>query len=135
MIFELLALSEVLQTVEKTGTEIRFEHAECAKGAAGLYHLNKEIDMLVICPDNQVNHSDLLDTVRHEAMHVVQACKGGPVLSYDFYLKNSSDATREALTKYPQDMHTQHAELEAFTAAEQLNEQQIVNLLNKFCFE
>ena len=77
---ELLELSEVLKAVERTGTEVRYHDPDCATSkAAGWYQLNATVDRLVICPRNNINHSDLLDTVRHEAMHVVQACHGGPV--------------------------------------------------------
>ena len=87
MIYELLALSEVLKAVQSTGTEVRYHDQGCAEGASGLYKFRS--DTLVICPSNQHNHSDLFDTIRHEAIHVVQACNNGPILPYDYYLKNA----------------------------------------------
>lgn len=136
MIYELLALSEVLKTVESTGTEVRYHDTKCqTHQVSGLYRIGPNVDELIICPKNQRNHSDLFDTIRHEAIHVVQACKGGPVLPYDYYIKNATPGAREAVSHYPQDQHTQHMELEAHMGAEQLNERQVINLLNKYCFE
>ena len=91
------------------------------------------MDRLVICPDNQRNHSDLFDTVRHEAIHVVQACNGKPILSYDYYLTNASRETWSKVKGYPEEHH--HHEVEAFHAAHILSEKQVINLINKFCFE
>ena len=135
MIYELLALSEVLKVVQSTGTEVRYHSPKCEQGVAGMYRIGPSVDRLIICPDNQRNHSDLFDTIRHEAVHVVQACKGGAILPYDYYLKNATDSVRDAVSTYPKDRHTQHVELEAHLAAEQLNEQQVINLLHKYCFE
>ena len=58
---ELLELSEVLKAVERTGTEVRYYDPDCATSkAAGWYQLNATVDRLVICPRNNINHSDLL---------------------------------------------------------------------------
>ena len=133
---ELLQLSQVLQAVQTTGTEVRYHAEECVtKGVAGFYRLNSNVDRLVICPDNQRNHSDLFDTVRHEAVHVVQACNGWkPILPYDYYIKNASQRVKDfVFNNYPSKVH--HHELEATHAAEVLNEDEVVNLINKFCFE
>ena len=135
MIYELLALSEVLKVVQQTGTEVRYYSPKCEQGIAGLYRIGPSVDRLVLCPDNQRNHSDLFDTIRHEAIHVVQACKGGPILPYDYYIKNAPASVKQDVSSYPQDRLTQHYELEAHMGAEQLNEQQVVNLINKYCFE
>ena len=132
---ELLELSQVLKAVERTGTEVRYYDAECATSkAAGWYQLNATVDRLVICPRNNINHSDLLDTVRHEAVHVVQACYGGPVLSHDYYTKNTPEHIKERVeATYPESHH--HHELEAFVAAEYLAEEDIIKMINKYCFQ
>lgn len=132
---ELLELSQVLNTVRQTGTEVRYHHAECSTTkAAGWYRLNSNVDRLVICPDNQLNHSDLFDTVRHEAIHVAQACNGGPILPYDYYIEKAPQHIKNRVFRdYPKQHH--HHELEAFMGAEYLNEGDVVNMLNKFCFE
>ena len=131
---ELLQLSQVLDTVRQTGTEVRYHHEECATSkAAGWYRLSANVDRLVICPDNQLNHSDLFDTVRHEAIHVAQACNAGPILPYDYYLKNApQDIKKRVFDNYPKQHH--HIELEAFMGARFLNEGEVINMLHKFCF-
>lgn len=135
MILELLELSQVLQAVERTGTEVRYYDKECDnESVSGFYHYSTNVDRLVVCPRNQRNHSDLFDTVRHEAIHVVQACKGGAVLPYDYYIKNASSGVKSTVfDNYPKEHH--HFELEAFHAAHHLNENNVIELINKFCFE
>ena len=131
---ELLQLSQVLDAVRATGTEVRYYDERCSsKGVAGFYRLGPNVDRLVICPSNQLNHSDLFDTIRHEAIHVVQACNGGqPVLSYDYLLENTTEEIKETVfSQYPEDHH--HHELEAFTAAEYLSEDDVVELIDKYC--
>jgi hypothetical protein len=136
VIYELLALSEVLKAVQSTGTQVVYHDAKCqTHKVAGLYRIGPNVDRLVICPSNQHNHSDLFDTIRHEAIHVVQACKGGAILPYDYYIKNATDDAKEAVANYPQDRHTQHYELEAHMAADGLNEKEVISLINKYCFE
>ena len=131
---ELLELSQVLKAVGSTGTEVRFYDKECAEGkAAGWYQLNANVDRLVICPANQLNHSDLFDTIRHEAIHVVQACYGKPVLSREYYDEKAPQHIKDnVFNNYPE--HHHHHELEAFMGAEYLSEQQVVNMINKYCF-
>ena len=132
---ELLELSQVLKAVERTGTEVRYYDAECADSkAAGWYELTATVDRLVICPRNNHNHSDLFDTVRHEALHVVQACnKGTPVLDREYYTKNApQDIKERVFSDYPAAHH--HHELEAFMGAKYLSEGDVINLINKYCF-
>ena len=132
---ELLELSQVLKAVERTGTEVRYYDKSCEdKRQQGFYRLNSSVDLLVICTRNHVNHSDLLDTVRHEAIHVVQACNAGePVLDRDYYAKNTDPDIKDHVeTNYPEAHH--HHELEAFMAAEYLGENDVVKLIDKYCF-
>ena len=136
MIIELLELSQVLKAVQTTGTEVRYHDERCiTHKVAGFYTIGPNVDRLVICPRNQRNHSDLFDTVRHEAIHVVQACnQRRAVLPYDYYIKNASQRTKDfVFNNYPSEVH--HLELEATHAAEVLNEEEVVELINKFCFE
>ena len=133
---ELLELSQVLNAVRSTGTEVRYHHERCqTHKVSGFYRLSASVDQLVVCPRNQLNHSDLLDTVRHEALHVVQACKHDAIMPYDYWLKNATDDARESVEEYPQDELTQHYELEAFTLSEVLHENDVVELINQYCFK
>ena len=136
MIHELLALSQVLNKVQQTGTEVRYHAPECRTDkVAGFYQLNTNVDRLVICPSNQLNHSDLFDTIRHEAVHVVQACKGSAIMPYDYWLENATDNAKESVSEYPKDRRTQHWELEAFSIAEVMSEDDVIQLLDTYCFE
>ena len=92
MIYELLELSRVLAAVQTTGTEVRYYDERCdTHEVSGFYRFGPNVDRLVICPRNHINHSDLFDTIRHEAIHVVQACNHKPIMPYDYYLKNAPD--------------------------------------------
>ena len=90
---ELLELSQVLKAVERTGTEVRYYDEECAatKTTRLLSTQCHCGPCSLFVHTIHVNHSDLFDTVRHEAIHVVQACKGGPVLDRDYYAKNAPE--------------------------------------------
>ena len=136
MIYELLELSRVLAAVQTTGTEVRYYDEKChTDKVAGYYRLNATMDRLVICPRNHINHSDLFDTIRHEAVHVVQGCKGGGIMPYDYWLTNATRDARESAAQYPKDVTTQHYELEAFSIAEAMSEGDIIKLINTYCFE
>ena len=131
---ELLELSQVLKAVESTGTEVRYYDQACdSEGMAGFYEFGPNVDRLVVCTRNQLNHSDLFDTVRHEAIHVVQACYGGPLLPLERYIEDASHATHAAVADYPKDH--KHIEYEAWHLAEVLHEDDVVKLIDKFCFE
>lgn len=132
---ELLQLSQVLATVELTGTEVRYHHEDCNEGKySGWYTFNKSanVDRLVICADNQLNHSDLFDTVRHEAVHVAQACNGGPLLPLQYYKDRASERVHREVAEYPADV--QHREYEAWVIAELASEEEVIGILKKFCF-
>ena len=136
MIYELLALSEVLKAVESTGTEVRYHAPECREEVAGFYRLNATVDRLVICPRNQHNHSDLFDTIRHEAVHVVQACNGWDTLMpVSNYAEAVTDEIKDSLSDYPNDKQIQNIETEAYVLAKHLNEKEVVQLINKYCFK
>ena len=106
---ELLELSQVLDAVRSTGTEVRYHHEECRTDkVAGFYRLSATVDMLVICPRNQRNHSDLFDTIRHEAVHVAQACKHDAIMPYDYWLKMQQTMPNNRLSTTHKDPIVQH---------------------------
>ena len=87
-------------------------------------------------PRNHINHSDLFDTIRHEAIHVVQACNGwDTVLPVSDYAGEVTSEMAKTLADYPQDTKTQSLETEAYVPSAHLSEQQVINLINKYCFE
>ena len=134
---ELLMISDVLKAVKSTGTEVVYNHKDCAtENAHGWYEFrrNPNIDELVICVDTHTNGSDLLDTVRHEAVHVIQTCKGDTVMPYDVNMQHASAHTLKQLKTYSDDTLTQSLEVEAHNMAEFLSEDDIVGMINKYCF-
>ena len=136
MIYELMSMSQVLEAVKSTGTEVRYYDDRCSEDVSGFYRLTPTVDLLVICPRNHVNHSDLFDTIRHEAIHVVQACNGwDTLLPVNRYAEAVTDRIESHLSDYPSDPVIQAIETEAYVLADQLSEQQVVNLVNKYCFE
>ena len=87
-----------------------------------------------ICAEaHEGNDTEVLDTVRHEVWHMVQACNGGPVTS------NKVMAIGEAYAKgwtgrgYDEDVW--HLEAEAHFAAATFTAAEIKQGLDKFCFD
>lgn len=124
----------VIQAVRDTGTTVLVRHADCKdKNSAGWYEFNKnkKIDELVICPSNHKNYSDLADTIRHEAWHVVQACYGGALRpgASEPYLE--ADTVKHIKESYKP--HEYAKELEAWAVAERANEAWIVKLIKRHC--
>ena len=130
-------ISDVLEAVKSTGTEVVYNHKDCAtEKAHGWYEFNRKsnIDELVICVDTHLNGSELLDTVRHEAAHVIQTCKGDTIMPYDMNMQHASAKTLKQLKSYDDDIFVQSIEVEAHNMAEFLSEDDIVGMINKYCF-
>ena len=132
---EFIYANPVIQEVQRTGTAVLVRHAECKdEGAAGWYELNpsKGIDELVICPNNHKNYSDLADTIRHEAWHVVQACYGGALTKRHQSTSVLEPSTiRHINATYPE--NHKDLEFEAWAVAEHANEAFITEQLEKRC--
>ena len=123
----------VIQAVQSTGTEVLVRHADCSRtNLMGYFQLTEDIDRVVLCLDNHTNYSDLADTIRHEAWHVVQACYGGQILSSELIAKHAHPDDVEALKLYPETQHM--TELAARNVARYLSEEQVVTSIKKFCF-
>ena len=120
----------VLSIVHDTGTTINFEGEAC-KHAFGSYSVTK--DTMTICLENHEDYHTLGDTIRHEAIHVVQACNRGPVMSVMTTMDYATPHDKAFVKDYPH-AH-QHAELEANIAARNLSDKQVTELVTKFCFE
>jgi hypothetical protein len=120
----------VLEIIDATGTTILFKGEDC-KDAYGLYNLTT--DTMTICLENHETFAELGDTIRHEAIHVVQACNRGPVLSVMDTMKYVTEQDKAFVADYPH-AH-QHSELEANIAARNLSDKQVTEVVAKFCFE
>jgi hypothetical protein len=76
---------------------------------------------------------ELKDTIRHEAIHVAQFCRGGENVFKDAYVaKHASPAIREHIsTEYEKDV--QAIELEAFVVAGHATQEEIAFLVTEMC--
>ena len=134
---EFVYTNPVIEAVQRTGTEVLVRHADCKdKNAAGWYELNppKKIDQLVICPNNHKNYSDLADTIRHEAWHVVQACYGGALTKRHQSMSILEPSTIKHIKSTYPDSHLDK-EYEAWAIAEHASETYIVRALNARCYQ
>ena len=125
----------VIQAVQSTGTEVLVRHASCSdKKLMGYFQYDgdKDIDRVVLCADNHTNISDLADTIRHEAWHVVQACYGGQILTSEAIAKFAHKDDIKAISSYPK--RQQMTELAARNVARYTSETFVVKNINKFCF-
>ena len=127
---EYIYSNPVLAIVSDTGTTINFKGESC-KRAFGSFA--PSTDTMTICLKNHDNYEVLGDTIRHEAIHVVQACNRGPVLSVMETMDYATEQDKAFVEDYPH-AH-QHAELEANIAARNLSDKQVTELVTKFCFE
>jgi hypothetical protein len=124
--------------IMETGTAVVFDkHAICKdKDAMGMYKYEpKVVDQLVICVANHKgDYAELADTILHESVHVVQACKGGSIYGHAAVMAEASmKETNFVASEYPADEFV--TEMEARVIASQMNYQLVINLVEKFCFE
>ena len=90
-------------------------------------------DIMVLCVKNHgTDYAELGDTLRHESIHVAQACNGGPILTWNQIAKYSNNRILSIVQRYPADH--QHYEYEAFTAAALMNNQQVAKDRQRFLF-
>ena len=120
----------VLEIVDASGTTISFKGEAC-KHAYGSY--KPSTDTMTICLENHATYEELGNTIRHEAIHVVQACNRGPVLSVMQTMDYATEHDKAFVEDYPH-AH-QHAELEANIAARNLSDKEVTEIVTKFCFE
>ena len=120
----------VLSVVHESGTKIFFQGETCSD-AYGSYSFEK--DEMTICLENHSDYAELGDTIRHEAVHVIQNCNRGPVMSMLDTAKYATPADKAFAENYPH--ARQHMELEANIAARNLNDEEVASLVYKFCFE
>lgn len=130
--------SPVLNVVADTGTTVIVDGSACKSGGyMGRYVFNPDTktDFLELCLDpHNGDYTELADTIRHEAWHVVQACIGKPLFSVHS-LKASADPSVVAGITEAYPAHQHHIELEAFIVAADKSNDYVVSQLNKFCFE
>jgi hypothetical protein len=132
-LYRLLDSQPLTQMVRSTGTTVLYDTARCDKGMLGYYRL--DVDVMVLCVANHKGDiAELGDTLRHESIHIAQACNGGKaILPWNTIAKYSNNRILSIVQRYP--IEHQHVEYEAFTAAYVMNNNQIKDIVEDFCFE
>lgn len=127
---EYIYSNPVLAVVHESGTQIKFKDERCNQ-VFGSY--NMQTDIMVICIEKHDSYEELGDTIRHEAIHVIQSCNAGPVLGLFQTVQYAKEKDITVTSEYP--TAHQHMELEARIAARNLDDNQVASLVRKFCFE
>jgi hypothetical protein len=131
-------LTTMLSTIQATGTRVAVDDPRlCADPTLmGMYQFVKDqIDQYTICIKNHKgNNAELYDTVLHEAVHVVQACKGGPIYSTVSIIEAAKAHEIQTVgSQYPNQQF--NVELEARVIAREQDEVFITSLLKEHCFK
>jgi hypothetical protein len=121
----------VLAEVHRSGTTISWVGESCDKGAYGSY--SPDTDIMVICLKNHSDFPELADTIRHETQHVIQMCFGGPVLSFEQVATFAKPSDYKNMHGYG--TYSQHHELEAFIAAREVSDIQMVQNFKDACYK
>ena len=128
----------LFQAIAASGTQIAVDHPSVCSDPRmlGKYQYAAGVtDRLTICVKNHQGHSEeLRNTVLHEAVHVVQACRNGvPVYSHASLVRAS---TPEQLKFVGEHYSTKqfHQELEARVIADNEDEVFITDMLRTYCF-
>ena len=101
------------------------------QGMLGYYR--PSTDVMGICVSNHKgDYKELGDTLRHESIHVAQACNNGkPILRWNQIAKYSNNRILSIVQRYPAEH--QHIEYEAFTAAYVMSNNQIADIVKQQC--
>ena len=128
----------LLATLQQAGVNlIADDHPTCTKSnSLGRYEYRYGVknDFIVCVENHQGDSEELRNTVLHEAVHVVQACrKGLPVYSHASLVRAS---TPEQLKFVGEHYSTKqfHQELEARVIADNEDEVFITDMLRTYCF-
>jgi len=131
--YSLLDSQPLVQTVRATGTAVLYDTARCdTHNVYGYYR--PSTDVMVICVKTHgSDFKELGDTLRHESMHVAQACNGGnAILDWATISKYSTNRILSIVQRYP--AAHQHVEYEAFTAAYVMSNTQVTKIVKDYCF-
>ena len=121
----------VLAEVHRSGTTIKFKDERCEQGIYGSY--TPDTDVMVICVANHSDFPELADTIRHETQHVIQMCFGGPVMSFEQVATFAKPQDYKNMHGYG--TYSQHHELEAFIAAREVSDANMVQNFKDACYE
>ena len=127
----------LLATLQQAGVNlIADDHPACDNPRSlGRYYYQYGVQNdFVVCVDNHAgDNEELRDTVIHESVHVVQACRAGiPIYSQASIVRASNpDQIKFVAENYPTKQF--HQELEARVLAANEDEVSIIELINRYC--
>ena len=121
----------VLAEVNRSGTTIRFKDPSCNEGIFGSY--TPKTDVMVLCLTNHPDFAELGDTIRHETVHIIQMCNGGPVMSFESVAKYAQPSDYKAMHGYG--THSHHHEIEANMAARNMTDLEVVSSFKNACYK
>ena len=138
---------ELLQAVNRTGVDVRINSNECNGNFLGMFRHNSNLTagQMVLCPGRVVDNIDHL-TVKHEAMHLIQACVNysrgttyeTPVMSLDTLVEMVNQhvpAEEVTFIKANYDRSDWLVEFEAHLAEHEYSYDFLINMLNEACFQ
>ena len=133
-------LNLLVKAVKTTGHQIYLDSPACIENK-GLFGAATYDQKLLVCVDNHKgDQAELADTVRHEAIHLVQYCKGrnnGATMANlvpekaEEYLEEAVKDLHMPLVKYRDSQY--YREAEARVLAHYLNEDTVAYLLEEYC--
>lgn len=127
--------NELIPAIQATGTVLLVDSPDCKENEVYgryAYLAEQDLSVLQVCTEVHEDYEELYDTVRHEAWHLVQRCKGGPLFSMNSLKDSASpEEVSRILGNYPVEHH--HMELEAFSVAADKSEEYISNQLRYHC--
>ena len=149
---------QLWQSLQRAGVTLRVNNPELCGDNSGGGHYNSLYRTLVICQDGQSQATsgeqvqwtaNDMDTLRHEAHHVIQDCLSGALGDGNMKpVYTDPDAWKAFVTKMPQDKidqiidqyksmgasnHLLYLELEAFSAAHNVGPLNIAKGLDRVC--
>jgi len=129
----------LLRVVQATGHKVFLDVGPC-KEKKGLYGFASTRGALVICTEAHGNNkAELADTVRHEALHLAQFCKGrkhgatSALLAPGLIQESRELAVDLHMPVKAYEPHKRDSEAEARAMAHLLEEEQIARLLIAHC--
>ncbi len=121
----------VLAEVHRSGTSIVFTDPSCEKGIYGSY--TPKTDVMVVCLSNHPDFAELGDTIRHETVHIIQTCIGGPVMPFETVAKYAEPHDYKIMHGYAN--HSHHHEIEANLVARSMTNVQLISSFKDACYD
>ena len=128
----------LLSTLQQAGVNlIADDHPACDNPRSlGRYYYQYGVQNdFVVCVENHAgDNEELRDTVIHESIHVVQACRNGQPIYTQASLVRASTPEQISFVGEHYSRKQFHQELEARVLAANEDEVSITELINRYCF-